>query len=1206
MAVRWTSEQEAVIHSRGCNLLVAAAAGAGKTAVLTARILDRLMEKPNIDIDELLIVTFTEAAASEMKERIRNGIEKALKENPEDHNLQRQLALVYCARITTIHSFCLSVVRENFHVLDLDPGFRITEEGERKLLMHDVLDELLEEKYEEASEDFRNLVESVVTKRDDTELEEQILRLYEYAESNPDPEAWLRGSLKPYEAASPEEMLEAGWFQDQFRLVRLQLEEYARSMESVLLLCRSEGGPGAYIENVQEEASALREAAEAEDYYGCRKAILGLSFGRLKAERGKDVDPDKKEKAADIRKGIKDNIAKLKDEFFGADLQKQWQDMKLCEPVLRELIAVTMEFGRRFEEKKREQNVIDFSDMEHMALRILTREENGTFVPTDVAKNYQRQFREIMIDEYQDSNLIQEVILRSVSGNDRGEYNLFMVGDVKQSIYRFRLARPELFLEKYNSYPTEEGHPSRRIDLHRNFRSRREVLDNANYIFREIMQAGVGGIEYDADAELNYGAAYDADAENTADGDNGEDAAYRAELLLVADNDRKTEARAAALRIKKLVGNLPVTDSDTGKLRPCRYDDIAVLFRSVSGWGDVFKEVFAEEHIPTYVGSRTGYFQAKEIRMMLQYLKLLDNPRQDFPMTAVMTSPMGGFDGNELARIRLIDPKKPFYSCVFLYREKGGDIPLRKKTEEFLAIYEVLRGEAAWRPLHELLSRIVKLTGFDVWMATRPDGEQKEANVQMLIQQAVRFEASSYKGVFHFVRYMDQLESYEIDYGEAELSGRTDAVRFMSIHKSKGLEFPVVILAGMGKRFNESDLNTRLLLHADAGIGIPAVDLKLRVRRPTALRNYIRQRMKMDNLGEEIRVLYVALTRAKEKMIMIGSNSRAAKSGFAISGTSAGFDSILQSGSYMGLLRLAIGAARDERELPFDLCVVTRQEIEEQMAGHAIQDYDELVKLEMLLHELENCDILPEEDTKDGGDGRRKTSEDFIEQFRFRYPYEKLQNYKMKFTVSELKLKHDVTEDGALLFQEEEVVPLLPRFLSDEETLSGAGRGTVYHKVMELLDFGQEYDAADIERRVDTFRQEGYLTPEMAACVRSEDIEAFLHCASGKRMQEAAGNGKLYKEQPFVLGIPASDIYGEDAEDETLLVQGIIDVYFEEADGLVVLDYKTDRVRHGKDLKEKYEKQLEYYAKALEQMLGKPVKEKIIYSFTLREEIIWQ
>lgn len=1201
MAVRWTSEQEAVIHSRGSNLLVAAAAGAGKTAVLTARILDRLMEKPNIDIDELLIVTFTEAAASEMKERIRNGIEKALKENPADHNLQRQSALVYCARITTIHSFCLSVVRENFHVLDLDPGFRIAEEGERKLLMHDVLDELLEEKYEEASEDFQNLVESVVTKRDDAELEEQILRLYEYAESNPDPEGWLRGSLRPYEAASPEEMLEAGWFQEQFRLVRMQLQEYARSMESVLLLCQSEGGPGAYIQNVQEEVSALRTAVNAKDYYGCRKAILGLSFGRLKAERGKDVDPDKKKTAADIRKGIKENIAKLKDEFFGGDLQKQWEDMKLCEPVLRELIAVTMEFGRRFEEKKREQNVIDFSDMEHLALRILTREENGEFVPTDAAKNYQRQFREIMIDEYQDSNLIQEVILRSVSGNSRGEYNLFMVGDVKQSIYRFRLARPELFMEKYSSYPAGEGHASRRIDLHRNFRSRREVLDNANYIFREIMHTSIGGIEYDADAELNYGAAY------AADGGAGQDSPYRAELLVVADNDRKTEARAAALCVKELVGRLTVTDGDTGKLRPCRYEDIAVLFRSVSGWSDVFKEIFAEENIPTYVGSRTGYFQAKEIRMMLQYLKLLDNPRQDFPMTAVMTSPMGGFDGNELAKIRLIDKKKPFFLCVYLYRETGEDVRLKNKIEEFLETYELLREEAVWRPLHELLFRIVKLTGFDVWMATRPDGAQKEANVRMLIQQAVRFEASSYKGVFHFVRYMEQLESYEIDYGEAELSGQTDAVQFMSIHKSKGLEFPVVILAGMGKRFNESDLNTRLLLHADAGIGIPAVDLKLRVRRSTALRNYIRQRMKMDNLGEEIRVLYVALTRAKEKMIMIGSDSKAAETGFAMSGASAGFDSILHSGSYMGLLRLAAGAAQNERELPFDLRIVTRPEIEAQTAGHAVQDYDELVKLEMLLNELESCDVPPAAgDKKDGADGGEQALWDFIEQFRFRYPHEKLQNYKMKFTVSELKLKHDVTEDGALMFQEEEVVPLLPRFLSDEETLSGAGRGTVYHKVMELLDFGQEYGIADIEGLVDRFRQEGYLTPEMAACVRPEDITAFLHSASGKRMREAAKKGKLYKEQPFVLGIPAADIYGEDAEDETLLVQGIIDVYFEEEDGLVVLDYKTDRIRYGKDLKEKYAKQLEYYAKALEQMLGKPVKEKIIYSFTLREEIIWQ
>jgi ATP-dependent helicase/nuclease subunit A len=785
-----------------------------------------------------------------------------------------------------------------------------------------------------------------------------------------------------------------------------------------------------------------------------------------------------------------------------------------------------------------------------------------------------------MIDEYQDSNLIQELILTSVSGVSRGDNNLFMVGDVKQSIYRFRLARPELFMEKYDSYPTEAGGITRRIDLHRNFRSRREVLDGVNYIFERIMRKKIGGIRYDEDARLNYGASY----EETKD--------CEMELIGVDCDSREAEARAVAMRIREMVGTFQVTDGEIR--RPCTYGDIAVLFRSVSGWTDVFRDVFEEEGIPAYVGSRTGYFQAKEIQLMLQYLKLLDNPRQDFPLTAVLTSPLADFTANELAQIRLLDEKKSFYLCARNYCAEGTDEIIKKKLNNFYSKYNQLRDEAKWRPLHELISRIVQETGFDAWMAARPDGAQKEANIAMLIQQAVRFESTSYKGVFHFVRYMDQLESYEIDYGEAETSAETDAVQFMSIHKSKGLEFPVVILAGMGKKFNETDLNEKILLHPDAGIGMQAIDLKLRVKLPSAVRSYIRQRMKIDNLGEEIRVLYVALTRAKEKMIMAGRYQPQKNDDFYPQGILPGFDKLLNASSYMELMKLIVQSAKSENELPFTIRMLGEEDIQEQQIGEAVSDYDRLQKVKNSLIILENDGSEPEEDFRD-----------LDEQFSYQYPHANLQNYKMKFTVSELKKQQDVLEDGSMLFAEEEVVPLLPKFLSDEETITGAGRGSIYHKVMELLDYTKEYNEDIISKEIKRFTNEGYLTEEMANCVNHTDILQFLESESGQRMQKAARHKKLYKEQPFVLGIPSSHIYGESAEDEMTLVQGIIDVFFEEEDGIVVLDYKTDRVRYGMDLKNKYEKQLDYYAEALERMLHRPVKEKIIYSFTLQEEIKW-
>lgn len=1216
MGVKWTKEQQKVIELRNRNILVSAAAGSGKTAVLVERIIQMLTDEEHpMDVDRLLIVTFTEAAASEMKERIRSAIETALEVNPGNAHLQRQSTLIHSAQITTIHSFCLSVIREHFHLIDMDPGFRIAEEGELRLLKQDVLSELLEECYVNQEERFMELVEKLGSGKNDKKLEGMILQLYEYSRSYPQPQKWLEHCVNQY-AECETYLKQEGTGEEPVFLRRAldwaqkYIEDLVELADQCIRICEEPDGPYMYAPMLEEDRIILDKLAGAADFEELYERLSDIKWKALSRKKDESVDSEKRTQVQDIRKQIKDLIGELGKTYFYETPAELLLDMANAKSTMEILAELVNRFAIMFADQKQRKHLIDYNDMEQFALQILTEEKEGELIPSQTAREYQEQFYEVMIDEYQDSNLIQEAILTSVSTVSREKYNIFMVGDVKQSIYRFRLSRPELFMEKYDSYSSEDSE-MQKIDLHKNFRSRPEVLDGVNYIFRQIMRRDLGGIVYDEQAALYPGAEFEPVI--GADGKS----AYEMELLLVdaqktgnefelSDNNKQLEVRVIAKRIKELLRTAKVTDKASGQLRPAEYRDIVILMRSVKGWADVVSSILAEEGIPAYIGSTEGYFGTYEISVLLDYLQLLDNQRQDLPLAAVLASPFVGLNPQQLAEIRLAAKEGFFYKAAEGLAQRAGEEEEKEEKDSLAyklrAFYLQLthfREMVPYTAIHELLQKIIEETGFSLYVAAMPGGERRIANVEMLVEKAAAFEGTSYKGLFNFIRYIEQLQKYDVDYGEANIADEQEnTVRIMSIHKSKGLEFPIVFVAGMGKKFNTTDITGSVIIHPEWGVGLDAVDLQRRTKIPTFLKKTIQQEIKLENLGEELRVLYVALTRAKEKLILVGCPSQkqlkevsedgmlCQKAVRRADGEVLPFYTLIGANSY---LHWVVPALMGE-DAPVHCRIIGRTEMEEE---EEIEQRSELLARDVLEH------------WATGTVYDAKLREHLEVQSQYHYPYAEEQKLKLKFTVSELKKRAYLQEEsGETVYEEPEVVPLIPQFLQEEEVLTGASRGSAYHKLLELLNYELSYDENSLTAMMEELQKERKLSDEMVQSIRKADILRFLNSDSGRRMQAAAKRKQLSKEQPFVLGIDAKEIYPDIKGDERILVQGIIDVYFEEDGELVVLDYKTDNVRSAKELRDRYHAQLDYYAQALEQLLQKKVKEKIIYSFTLGEEII--
>ena len=1200
MAITFTPQQQKVIDLRGRNILVSAAAGSGKTAVLVERIIQMISDEENkVDIDRLLVVTFTNAAAAEMRERISSAIDARLQVQPENEHLQRQAALLHNAQITTIDSFCLFVIRNNFNDIGLDPGFRVADEGELHLLKQDVLSELLGERYELAEKKFLACTEYFTGGSNDKLLEEYILKLYEFCMSYPWPEEWIGERKKDYSITSVTDFEASDCCSYLTNYLRVTYQECADILAKAKKIAEMPAGPHYYGELLEQEEEMIRKVSEKASFSEIYEAAERISFARLPSKKDESVDEELKKRAQELRNQVKRKLEELKQNFLLLSPEQIIERMGMAVGPTETLLELVTEFKQRLDAKKRQENMIDFQDMEHFALNILLKKDDEGVKATAAAKEYRQFFYEILIDEYQDSNLVQELLLQSISGEEDGRFNRFMVGDVKQSIYKFRLARPELFIEKYTSYEKVDS-LRQRIDLHQNFRSRPEVLNGVNELFRQIMRKELGGVEYDDDAALYPGATYPEYSGN------------QMETMIIGKMQdsslsvREQEALAIAKKIKHLIADFQVTDKVSGKLRTAQYRDIVILLRTTSGWEEDFKQICEKEGIPAYVASRTGYFRAPEIRELLQLLHVLDNPFQDIPLYGVMRSFFGGFTDEEIALIRSKGEKGSSLYENMKYVAADETDPLSKKADEFLGFIKKLRYQASYTPIHSLIQSVLSSTGYMEYISAKPGGEQRHANVEMLLTKAAAFEKTSYYGLFHFLRYIKQLEKYQVDYGEADvLDENANVVRIMSIHKSKGLEFPICFVSGLSKRFNRQDTTGCLIADADMGIGVDYIDNVRRLQSNTLRKNAVAIKMKLDSLGEEIRVLYVAMTRAKEKLFL-----------------TAMVNDIDKWNADLG--QEAAGTEKDKCRLTFSALAGASCFLD--LIAPCIKDFTWIYPTDMLKAEVKETiekASLHQKLLTTEGDNSIMT--ELSQKFAREYSYQYLSELFVKTTVSELKkAAYNIPEEADAfakdLFEEPEIVPYIPSFVKEKEGMSGTDRGSAYHKVMELLDFAalskiasdasKERDELyekimqELHTQTDAMEAKGRLSHEWRNAVSADKLCAFLQTNLAKRMIVAAENKKLFKEQPFVLGLPANRVKESFPETEMVLMQGIIDVYFEEEDGIVVADYKTDRVQSADELVKRYYLQLDYYAEALTRLTGKPVKEKIIYSFALGEEII--
>ena len=1332
MANQWTDDQKQAINLSSRNLLVSAAAGSGKTAVLVERIIQKITDAAHpVDIDRLLVVTFTNAAAAQMRERISEAIEKKLDEDPENIHLRRQSTLIHHAKITTIDSFCLSVVRDYFNRLDISPDFKVGDQGELKLLRADVMDKMMEEAYAKGEPDFLNLVESYAVGKADSGIRELIERLYDFSVSYPFParqrEIWSReleitagnpesesekeerrGGAKEWAASVGEaertvggtevvtgSRSEAAWelenasgilettaekadaieenaaagknaeltaaSLDSQLWVQQLLEEIHRLTAEMEKMCREAMEEAEEDEELRfyapmfaSDLLQIQRILQAETFAGLHEAFAGLSFVRKPVNRKFAGDPERKEYLSGLRDRLKDQLNGLKKLVLTDDEESLAQKTAANSAALKELIRLSGEFEERFLAAKRDKNMVDFGDVEHFALSILVNEDE---TPTDVALDYAKRFEEVMIDEYQDSNRVQELLLGSVARPD----NRFMVGDVKQSIYKFRLARPELFVEKYNTY-TLESSVNQKVNLSKNFRSRPEVLEQINHLFRQLMTPALGQIDYDEAAALHPGASYP---------DSGDD--RRGELLIVdskeevsdemaedlaALHSRELEARAVAEKIRALVDpEKGMMVSDKGELRRAGYGDIVILLRTMSGWSDVFTRVLNDNGIPAIADLQSGYFDAPEVKLILDYLRIIDNPCQDIPLAAVLHSVIGGVTSEEMALMMAeyqADPERTeqpkFHKAYRYYLEKGADEALKSKLAVIEEQMEELRFYSHHLSVRDLIRRIMNMTGYDRLASAMPGGRVRRGNLEQLEQKAEDYAKTSYRGLFNFIRYIEHLQKYEVDFGEAASGENNDAVRVMSIHRSKGLEFPIVFVSGLAKPFNQQDSNARVLLHPDLGIAAGCIDLETRVRTKTLQQRVFARKMRLDSLGEELRVLYVALTRAKEKLILTACDKNPEKRWEKFAAIAAEENQALpylwlsSAGSYLDWIMM--GLTREQRLWTVEnvsLTSLLTAEIETQAEQKQLRDN--------FIH-WESGEIF-----------QPIVREELKRRLSYVYPYESQLDMHTKLSVSELKAaarergaESDVdylyrlagdradgaeelvtggagrlTADGSFAEQESQstesedraaelegqfseqgdqsagAVDRLAKIWNRTDLIKGAKRGTILHRIMEKIDFTKAGSETEIDDQIAVLAEKGVLDKNETESVSHRPIYWFFGGNLAKRMTKAAENGKLHRESRFVMGVPAAEIGGLYQGDEMILVQGMIDAWFEEADGLVIVDYKSDRVEKetgAEVLKERYAVQLDYYRRALEQSTGKRVKECRIYSFSLGRDIV--
>ena len=1235
MERKWTPAQKSAIDTRDCNVLVSAAAGSGKTAVLVERIISMITDPDkNIDIDRLVVVTFTKAAAAQMKDKIRKALDSMLDENPGDVNLLRQITLLNNAQITTIDSFCLWIIRNHFPEVNLDPGFRIMDEGEKKLIENDVLEDVLEEFYAEADEEFFNLVDAFGMGRDDSGLVSIIDKIYRFSRSNPWIDEWFDECMLVYD----DETYDNPAIKELYDSIKNALLDYRDKYNRLVDICSEPAGPAAYTGALQSDLLGINEMINSQDFGELGRKIRTFSFEALSRKKDAGADPDIKEYVKGQRKLFKDYIGRLNDKIFLKEDDGIFEDMQGAGIQIRTLLKVSKVYAKRVSEVKREKGIIDFNDMEHLALSILVKKEDGKLVYTETADKLANRFEEILIDEYQDSNQLQEVILNAVSKTRlSGENNnIYMVGDVKQSIYKFRLACPELFIEKYDTYG--ETGDNVRIELQKNFRSRENVLECANDVFSHIMNKNFSGIGYDETVRLNAGFPYP----EYSDSNYGDEANKSTDVILISSENeeeattRELEADRLAKLIEGIVSSgVNVYDADENIYRPAEYRDIVILTRSVTGWADTFADALMDRGIPAYTDSSTGYFSVREIQVILSMLTIVDNPVQEISLAAAMMSYFGGFTAAELGMVRKLgrehadkNTHNNLYEHLKAVAVLGGadniqetDVKqLSGKCALFLAKLTEYRDKSSVEPLYDLCWEMIYDSGYYDYVGTMPAGAQRQANLNVLLERAAGYGKSSYSGLFNFLRYIERLKKFDEDFAEGAASlDNENLVRIMSIHKSKGLEFPIVILAGAHKSINFMDATAPVLVDQNLGIAVDYVDLERRTKTPTIIKGAMARRIVRESIAEEERLLYVAMTRAREKLIITGvvkdadktlDKYRAKSEELATDGTLSYADSeniknyldmimpvcLMDSDKLKGSFKVMVDAVEDseadadETGNSFETGNVT--DIDAVKAGEALDGNNEAG--------YPSLDELPEYVPADNASGRMKLTVSQLKAMQAEDNSE--ENAYMDDSVKEAFEKEAYDEQAAdngnrdgQTDSETIAEPsnsIIPKFISGEEVqLAANERGSAYHRVMECLDYSVSVNLDGVKADINRMLETGKMNELQVKSVNPWDINTFVQSDTGRRVANAVNCGSVRREQPFVF------------EYEGQLIQGIIDLYFEEDGEFVLVDYKTDRVMKGeageKELVRRYAIQLDYYAKALTQLTGKKVKEKIIYSFAL-------
>lgn len=1316
--VTWTEDQQQAILTRDCNLLVAAAAGSGKTAVLVERIIKIVTDEQRpTDIDKLLVVTFTNASASEMRERIGEAISRELHKNPQSKLLQRQLTLLNKSSITTIHSFCLEVIRSNFHIVDLDPNFRIADQTEGVLLKQEALEELFEERYasiiieedrsitedknleEESPEKFTsfknlkadsrflNLVEAYSNNKEDLALQSIVLSLYNFAMSATNPTDWLRQKAEDFNIKEGYSFQDTSWAQVLMGDIKIELLGIEKVMIKALKIIEANEAIVLYRSVFKADLAIISDLISAasnsfENLAATFEVISFLKLTTIKACK----DKEKQKQVQEIRNKVKKQLQELQQQVIRANSGTALEDIKQLYPLMVELSQLVIDLQEKYKAKKKERSIIDFNDFEHYCLDILMqKDEQGEVVlddqgkpePSSVAVQLRNKYEEILIDEYQDSNMVQETLLNIISREKIGAPNVFMVGDVKQSIYRFRQAKPELFLSKYNSYSKVQGDKKRKITLYKNFRSREQVIDAVNYIFKQIMCKNIGELDYTDEEALNLGANFqvkEPGEQGTVGGavelhliekeiqdvteenkDSSEEAENPEELEEYQSKDQEDEsptniqleARIVAKRIKELMSRdskdaFKVYDKNIKAYRFVDYKDIVILLRATSNWAPTFLEELKLEGIPVYADTGTGYFATIEIQIIMSLLQIIDNPRQDIPMLSVLRSPIGGFTAEELVDIRIGQREISFYEAMVNIstievaeatevkieieekvevREKEQNQKIVKKLSKFLGKLNHWRELCKHMPIDEFIWHLYTDTGYYGYIGAMPAGTQRQANLRVLFQRARQYAETSYKGLFNFINFINKLKVSSGDMGSAKTLGENEnVVRIMSIHKSKGLEFPVVFLSGAGKNFNLMDINKSILFHHELGYGPDYVDPVRRISYPTILKEALKKKIKIESLSEEMRVLYVAFTRAKEKLIITGAmknierNLNRMSSSLEEANEKLGEYEILKAKSYLDWIVPTIIRHSDGKPLR-ELIEIEDNNVNilNHPANFEVRFWnrDHIVKATNVKEEEEIAASTGEKlkELKEN-EAVHELAEEIEKRLGFKYKYEKSTKMPTVLTVTELKRKFNTElEEGTSSNMYMPKLISKPKFLEEAKGLTPAEKGTAMHSVVQGLDLTKVATVSEINAQIDILIEKRLISSEEGKSVRREKLIKLFKTPLGQRMVKAFEGNLLKREVPFHMEISSTDIdksleediYGE----EKIMLQGIIDCYFEENGEIILVDYKTDSVKDGEvnSITQKYKSQLDYYARALKATLGKQVKESYLYLFSSDEAV---